>query len=66
MSAVFASYIDVLEHGRKVVVNDEFLDWLSEKHPDLALRIRTVPNPKRVGILDQYVATLAPANKDTP
>lgn len=59
-TATFPSIAEVLENGRKVVVSDEFLDWLAEHRPELAKKIRTVPNPDRVGILDRYVASVKP------
>lgn len=48
-----------LAAGESRIVSDEFLDWLANTDPALACKVKTVPNPSRVGILDAYVATLS-------
>ncbi len=64
-TAQFPSIAEVLEHGRRVVVSDEFLDWVAKHRPALAVKLRTIPNPDRVGILDRWVASTQPLKKES-
>ena len=53
--------LHAIRNGERKIVNDEWLDWLNSHDPDgTAMKIKTIPNPGRVGILDQYVAFIGP------
>ena len=61
-SETFFKLAKFINKGNAHVVSAEFMDWLesiSDSLPgtlkDLHSRIRTLPNPNRVGILDQYI-----------
>ena len=61
--ATFLKLAGFLNKGNAHIVSAYFCDWL-EKHNDslpgklkgLHTRFRTLPNPDRLGILDQYIA----------
>jgi hypothetical protein len=53
----------LLNKGNARIVSSEFLDWLADvddslpgKMKGLATRLRTLPNPDRVGVLDEFIA----------
>lgn len=53
----------LLSNGNARIVSERFMDWLQStttalpgKLKDLHMRVRTLPNPDRVGILDKYIA----------
>ena len=56
--SVNAAILHFIGKGERRIVSAEWLDWLQANHPNTALLIRTIPNPDRVGILDQYIAYL--------
>ena len=57
-------FLDDVEAGRPRVTGNKQLDAMVAACPDDPRwdRLRTVPNPRRVGVLDQYIATLAPVH----
>jgi hypothetical protein len=52
--------------GGHAILSDALLDAMADMYPDDARlnRLRTVPNPNRVGVLDQYVGTIDPPAPD--
>jgi hypothetical protein len=55
-TAMFQRRADLLRKGHYLVVSSEFLDWCANSRPQLAERLCTIPNPDRVGVLDEFVA----------
>jgi hypothetical protein len=51
-----------LRNGESVIVSNSELDILEGMEE--GNRLRTIPNPNRVGLLDMYIATLAPKKED--
>lgn len=48
--------LESMKRGEEVITNDAELDAMLELGDDSIDDVRSVPNPKRVGVLDQYVA----------
>jgi hypothetical protein len=48
--------IQAFKRGERMIVSGAWLDVLSDLDPDLACKVKSIPNPDRVGLLDQYVA----------
>lgn len=50
--------LDRLKRGERIITNDLTLDAILEhcQDDDARYEIRSLPNPKRCGVLDQYVA----------
>lgn len=48
--------LEAMKNGERVITNDAELDSMLELGDDSIDDVRSVPNPKRVGVLDQYVA----------
>ena len=48
--------LDQLKQGKAIVTNDETLDAIARLGDEAYYTIRSLHNPKRVGILDQYIA----------
>ena len=46
--------LDAMHSGNDVITNNRELDAMNELKP--TAEIRSLPNPGRVGLLDQYVA----------
>ena len=41
--------------GERVITNSNELDAMMKADSDVAIKVRTIPNPNRVGVLDQYI-----------
>lgn len=48
--------LEAMKRGETVVTNDQELDIIMTTGDDALLHMRSLPNPDRVGLLDQYVA----------
>ena len=48
--------IKKMKAGQKVITNDKEMDTMSEIDGDFMNCVRSITNPDRCGILDQYVA----------
>jgi len=61
------AYLRQMEAGETVIINDAFLDAAQIHFPndDRINRIRTIPNPAQVGVLDQYEGTMAAVPTET-
>ena len=56
--------IQALQRGEKVIIGDAGLDLIQAFFPKVSEKIASLPNPNRVGILDQYVAWIkSPAER---
>ena len=53
-----------LKAGERIVTNDETLDAIIDhcQDDDTRYDIRSIPNPKRCGIYDQYIAWIGPTS----
>jgi hypothetical protein len=49
--------LDRMRNGERVILSDRELDALLTMEGD-AYHVRTVPNPKRLGMLDTYIGWL--------
>lgn len=48
--------LESMKLGNALVVSDDDLDEISVLDDDSTNRVRSIPNPNRVGILDAYIA----------
>ena len=55
--------LKVMKKGHVVVTNDEELSGMLELGDDAVYKVRSLPNPKRVGLLDQYIAWIGEADR---
>ena len=48
--------LNELKSGKQVITNELELDIMLSLGDDAIYQVRSAPNPKRVGLLDQYIA----------
>jgi hypothetical protein len=58
MRRVLKNKIKALRAGQRVITNDAELDELTPALGDDGNHLRSIPNPRRVGVLDEYEAWL--------
>lgn len=56
MSPITRRKLAAMKRGQVVVTNDAELDQMLKLGDDAIYKVRSVPNPRRVGNLDVYVA----------
>ena len=54
--------LNAMKKGKTVVTNEKELDEMLELGDDAIYHVRSVPNPKRVGTKDVYVAWIGEAD----
>ena len=54
--------IRFLKEGRAIITNDAELDQMMAFDDSWAVEIRSVPNPGRIGVKDQYIAWIGRAD----
>ena len=54
------SKIEQLKAGERVITNDVEMDAMIDLDGDTMQQVRSIPNPKRCGVWDQYVAWIGP------
>lgn len=47
--------VEKMLNGKSVILSDASLDWIGENSDTVGNMIRSLPNPRRVGILDAYI-----------
>jgi hypothetical protein len=47
--------VESMKRGERVVTSDQELDAVLALGDEAIYEVRTLPNPKRLGVLDQYV-----------
>ena len=55
--------LKAMKKGESVVTNDRELDAMLALDDDAIYKVRSIPNPKRVGIRDQYIAWIGQPDK---
>ena len=58
MRRAIRNKVEALRRGERIVTNDAELDEIGPALGDDGNRLKSVPNGRRVGILDQYEAWL--------
>jgi len=53
---VLRSKLEAMKKGEIVVTNDEEMDQMLALDDDEIVKVRSLPNPQRVGIKDRYIA----------
>ncbi len=56
LDSVIRYKLNELKTGRSIVTNDNEMDAMIDKDSDTMKLVRSKPNSKRVGLLDQYIA----------
>lgn len=52
--------LDAMKRGEVVVTNDKEMDLMTALAGDVMSKVRSLPNPDRVGVKDQYIAWIGP------
>lgn len=57
---IYHQKADKIAKGERVIGDDRFLDWMITHSSSMSIRVRSIPNPDRVGLLDQYIIWTEP------
>lgn len=58
-----ADKLKAMKKGDVVVTNDGEMDQMLELGDDAIYKVRSLPNPRRLGVKDQYIAWIGEADK---
>lgn len=61
MSITARQKLDALKAGKVVITNDAEFDSMRALEDDAICKVRSVLNPHRLGLRDQYIAWIGPA-----